>query len=278
MANETITSGAGLRKARVYALSTAGLPDGDQSGADGYNGENVTGVKAVTLNVPENQRIQHVGDDQTFAQDFLPPTELPSGNFTTAKTNQTLDALLQDTLVQTIGEWELDALSTNKAGQEIDVCFMYWRQALVTDPSDSDFGSRRWQTFIIPKERITPQGNSPDQGSDDVNNYSMTPTGSLITPWGVSFTEDDNGFTRAVRLRATSDYPIMMERYTGNATLATFNTEFSPVSVAKTKAWNADTGAALTVNAIGANSFTVSSAPGNGAAVVALYETADSIS
>lgn len=277
MANETITSGAGLRKARFYALNTDGIPNGDQSGATGYNGQDVTGIREVSLNFPENQRIQHVGDDNTFAQDFLPPGELPSGTFITAKTNQTLDALLLGQQVQALGEWELDGLNTDNAGAEIDGCLMYWRRAKLTEPGNAAFGSRRWQTFFIPKTTITPNGNTPTQGSADENNYSLTPTGVLQTPWGVAFTANDNGFLRCVRLRMTSEYPVMMERYTGNATLDTFNTEFSPITVAKTKAFNADTGAALTVNAIGANSFTLSAAPGNGVAVVALYETDDNI-
>lgn len=277
MANETITSASGLRKARVYALDSAGYPNGDQSGASGYNGVDVTGIKGVSINSPDNQRINHTGDDETFAQDFLPPTELPSGSFTTGKTNQTLDAMLTDQNVQTIGEWELDGQYTNKAGSEIDVLMMYWRQALVTAPGDVDFGSRRWQTHIIGKCRVTPQGASPEQGGADVNNYSLTATKTGVTPWGVAFTEADNGFTRAVKLRKTADYPIMLERYTGNGTLTTFNTEFAPITAAKTKVWVNGTAAIVNSVDTSAKTFTLSAAPANNGKVVALYETSDGI-
>lgn len=277
MANETITSASGLRKVRVYALDSSGYPNGDQSGANGYNGIDVTGARSVSLNVPENQKIVHVGDDVPFAMDFLPPTELASGSLTTAKTNQTLDALLSNTLVQTLGEWEIDGLDTSTAGNEIDVCLFYWRQALVTDPADSDFSSRRWQTHAIVKARITPQGATPDQGAADLNNYSITPTKSTAAPYGSSFTQVVNGFTQAARLRMTGEYPIMMERYTGNATLDTFNLEFTPLTAAKTKCFV--DGAAATVSSVntGAKTFTLSAAPANAGKVIVLYETADSI-
>jgi hypothetical protein len=268
MANETITSGAGLRKARVFALDANGVPT---------QVIDVTGVKAITLNVPENQIIVHVGDDQAFAQDFLPPNTLPSGSFTTAKANQTLDALLSNTLVDTIGETEMDGQFTDKAGYEIDAMMEYHRQALVTQPGDADFGSRRWQNFWVMRSRITPQGNSPDQGSDDVNNYQMVPTPAIETPWGVTFSEEDNGFGRAVRVRTTSEYPQMLDTFTGNNTVTDFVVNYTPISVAKTKAWVNGVLTAVSSVTPSTKTVTFSPAPANVADVRILYETSANI-
>lgn len=280
MANEKITSGAGLRKGRFYELNTDGIPDGGVvAGATGYRGQDATGIREVSLNFPENQRIQHVGDDQPFAQDFLAPNELPSGTMITAKMNQTLDAMLLGQEVQTEGEWEIDGLNTDNAGAEIDTCFVYWRRALLTEPQNPAFGSRRWQTHILPITKATPNGNTPTQGSADENNYALVPTGASKTPWGVELTQEDNGFLRTVRLRMTSEYPIMMEYYRGNATLTTFNTEFAPISVAKTKATLTSDGSSITVSSVDTanNTVTLNSAPANNALICIRYESDSNI-
>lgn len=273
---ENITSGVGLRKAVFYETDANLYPSGNQSGADGYAGTDITGVKGVSLNIPDNVRIPHTGDDVVFAQDFLPPTDLPSGTIQTGKMNQILDTILADTLTQTIGEMELDALDTSKAGYEATGILMYYRQALAVEPGDADFGARRWQTFIIPSVRITPQGNSPAQGSDDTNNYSMTPTKVNRTPWGVAFTEMDNGFTAAVRLRLNAEFPVMLERWTGNGTLDTFNTSYAPISVAKTQVWA--NGTLQTVSSVTDTTIVLSAPVTNNQVIVALYETDSQIS
>lgn len=268
MANETITSGAGLRKARVFALDANGVPT---------QVIDVTGVKAITLNVPENQIITHVGDDQAFAQDFLPPNTLPNGTFTTAKSNQTLDALLSNTLVETIGETEMDGQFTDKAGYEIDAMMEYHRQALVTQPGDPDFGSRRWQNFWVMRSRITPQGNSPDQGSDDVNTYQYVPTPGIESPWGVPFAEDTNGYGRAVRVRTTSEYPQMLDTFTGNNTASSFTVTYTPISVAKTKAWVDGVSATVSGVTPSTKAIAITPTPDDEADVRILYETSANI-
>lgn len=277
MANETITSGAGLRDERIYLLDANGIPDGDQSGANGYSGIDVQGVQDITLNIPDVQPIQHIGDDYVFAQDYLPPNTVVTGSFNTGKTNQTLDVALVGTKIKTEGEWELDGQDTSKAGQEKDVLLMYHRQALVTDQADPDFGSRRWQNFFIYKTRVIPKGNTPGQGGADQNAYQIIPTGVIRTPWGDTFDETDFGYTRAVRGRLTSEYPLRAEWYDANGTATIYNLEWTPINVAKTRAYRVDTGANLTVSSVDTTAKTVTlngSAPAN---IAILYETSDSI-
>lgn len=278
MTTSKITSGAGLRAARVYLLGADGYPTGDQAGANLYDGISVTGVKAVTLNQPETVRVQHKGNDRVFAQDTLPPNELPSGSVTTAKANQELDTALITTKTQTIGDAFMDPQITDKQGSEADIMLLYHRQALNTDATGGTaFGKRRWQNFIIAKTRMVPGIAGADQGADDVNSYALIPTPITTTPWGAALSLLNNGATEAVRLRLMSDYPLMFEFGTGNNTLPTFNLVKTPISAAKTVAWVNGTPASVSSVDTSAKTVTLASAPAHLAAVAIAYETSDPI-
>mgnify|MGYP006329861867 FL=1 len=276
-AGPNITSASGLRRIQAFALSTTGVPDGDQSGADGYDGVNVEGARSFALTVPGITRVQHIGNDRLLAQDFLPATEGASGTITTAKQNLSLDATLTDTLIETIGETTVGGLLTNKQGSEIDVCIIAYRQAL--DTTEGAQQLRRWQTHMFPVGRMVPRAGSAEQGGADENSYDIIPTVSTKYPFGHAFADaaGDEGFTEAQYLRFTSEYPPVMERWTGNNTLTTFNLNWTPISVAKTTIYVNGTAAVVSSVDTVAKTATVSVAPANASEVVAWYETSDDI-
>jgi len=276
-ATTKISSGSGLRRLDIFLQDTSGYPDGDQSGADGYDGTRLTGVKGFVPTVPDVVTIQHTGDDVTFAQDYFAPSELPTATITSGKTNLDIDSILQGTTVQTIGEAQMGVLNTDKDGQEPDVIVQTTRQSLDTDPASAFYGKRRWNTDFYPISRVVPKAGSSDQGSDDTNNYNVIQTKAGQTPWGVGLSDANNGATEAVRLRFVAEYPLRLERWTADGTLDTFNTAMTPVSVAKTQVWA--NGTAQTVNSVdtGSDTFTLSAVPSANAVVVALYETSDKI-
>jgi len=276
-AGPNITSAAGLRRAQFFALNTSGYPDGDESGATPYDGVNVEGIRSFSLNVPAITPVQHVGNDRLIAQDYLPPTEGARGEMSTAKQNLSLDALLTDTLVETIGETTVGGLLTNKQGNEIDGCILFYRQAL--DTTEGAQQLRRWQTHMFPVMRAIPKAGSAEQGAADENGYDVIPTVATKYPWGHAFsdTAGEEGFTEAQYLRFTSEYPPILNKWDGNNTLATFTLSLTPISVAKTAVFV--NGTATTVSSVdtGAKTVTVTPAPANLAEVVAWYETSDDI-
>lgn len=277
MATTEIVSGAGLRRIHTFALDAAGYPSGDQSGADGYDGIRVEGAQGVAITTPDSQPIVHVGDDVAFAQDFLPPNTIVTANITTGKSNFTLDAIVTDTLVHVVGEGNLIGRQTNVAGNEIDLATIYYRQALDTDEDSASYGLRRWKVGMFPKNRMVPKGSSADQGAADQNSYNVFPTPSLKYPWGLAFSEANNRFTQSAWIEGSYEYPPMLERWTGNNTLSTFNLTWTPVTVAKTIVYV--NGAAVTVDSVdtGNKTVTLNAAPGNAAVVTAWYETTDNI-
>lgn len=277
MAQTQIASGTGLRNIRAWLIDSDGYPVGTQSGTNGYPGFLIDGAKSFTSNVPDPQIVTHTGNDQPFAQDVLPPTELENATLTTGKTNLSADALLTDTLVETLtGNLVMGGMSTNKQGCEPQVVLMGWRQAVDTDPTSANFGQRRYITSMYPSSRVVPKGGSMEEGSDDVNSYNVVPTTVTQTPWNVSFTEVTNGYTRTQRLRFISDGPLMMESFDTSGAASTFSVDFTPVSVAKTHVWYY--GSPQTVSSVDTanKTFTLSAPPALATAkLVALYETTD---
>lgn len=274
-----INSGAGLKHVRYYVLNNNGIPDGDQNGTIGYDGVRVTGVQSFTPNFPDVRFITHVGDDRPFALDYLPPDTLATATLTTGKTNLEADAELTNTKVATVGETKLAPLMTDKQGTEIDVCLVVWRQAQDTDPGSATAGVRTWVGYLGSKSRLIPKASPADQGAADVNNYNVAPTVVTTLPWGEDLNESEHGCNEAQMFRFSGNNPPMMMRWTGNATIDTFSTyPWKIINADKTAVYV--NGVAATVNSVDDNNdtFTLSSAPGHNAEVVAWFETASAIS
>lgn len=279
MANASkIVASIGLRRAQIYEIDSTGYPDGDQDAADGYDGVRLTGVQSYTPTLPDVQILNHQGDDVVFAQDKLAPTELPSGALNTGKTNLDIDALLGSSLVETLGEAQIGVMATDEQGQEPLVCLVLYRSAQNVDPASAGFGSRHWKQYWFPKTAIIPKDATAEQAGLDQNQYNIVPTKFTMKPWGVPLSDDTNGADQAVYMRTISENPVMMERWTGNGTLTTFNLNWTPINTTKTKVFA--NGTAQTVASVDTDStpaFTLSGTPPLNSAVVAFYETSDQI-
>ncbi len=274
MSATAIASGAGFRHVRYYLLDVNGYPDGTQSGSDGYPGRRIEGAKAYQPNMPDPQTVRHVGDDRVLAQDTLPPTELETATLTAAKTNFTVDAELMNQNVVTLGDLKIHADGTDEAGNEAQVCVLMWRQALDMDAASATVGKKRqFITFIYGSARIVPKGGSMSEGAVDENSYNIVPTPVSAYPWGEAFAENVEGFTTALKVKLTSEYPLMMERYDAPGAVTVFLLDETPISVAKTHVWV--NGAEVTVASVNtsAKTFTLQVAPTAADTVVVLYET-----
>jgi hypothetical protein len=276
MANaSTITAAHGLREGRIYTIDVNGYPDGDQTGTVGYDGTKITGIQSLSLTNPSAQKITHIGDDVVFAQDIVAPGELPSATMNTGKTNLDLDAIMNSTSVQNIGEAQMGLLATNKDSCLDELMVMYYRQAKDVDDTSSDFGLIHWNMFLFASSKILPRGieSAETQTGTDVNAYDVTPDKVTQTPWGVTLTDVDNGASNATIFRFTSEYPLRIERWDASGTV--LGTNWTPISTAKTMVWS--NGTELTVNAVNTTTkqITLGSSVGTSDKVVALYETSD---
>jgi hypothetical protein len=276
MGSTPIASGAGLRHVRLYETDANGIPDGDQSGSDGYGGIRMQGVKSFNANIPDVQTIRHSGDDRVFAQDSLPPTEMETATLTTGKTNLTLDAVLSNVLVRTFGDGKMIGRGTDQQGFEPSFVVLAFRQAVGTDEDDDDTaGTRQYINTIYNLSRVVPKGSNMAEGTADENSYNMTPTPRSQSPWGEAFDVDVDGYETAIKQVLILENPVMIERFTGNGAIVTFNTQQKPISVAKTTVYV--NGVLATVSSVNptARTLTLSVAPANNAKVVAIYEASD---
>lgn len=272
-----IVSASGLRRVQVFLTDTDGYPSDDESGADGYDGERIEGVQTFTTTFPDIQILQHTGDDVVYATTTKPPTELPSASLAGSKANLNVDAILNSTNVTTVGETQAGAIATDKDGNEPYVVLLAYQEAINAANGDTAFGKERWYTHCYALTQVVPKGNSAEQNTVITSNYNIAATKSSKFPFGSAFDEAVHGYTQAAYLRFTSEYPPILERWTGNGTLDTFNVTFTPVSVAKTSVFV--DGSEVTVSSVDTtnDTITLDSAPSANAKIVAWYETTDKI-
>lgn len=244
MSAKEIISGVGSRYGVVFQLDTNGLPYQATSSATPETGVKIDGIKTLPVNTPEPQRFTHYGDDDPFAQDSLPPTEIESFTITTAKSNLELDAYLEGGLVKTIAPLQLRLADSDLRGNEPLTMSAFYRQALDTDPTSSTFGKlRQWQGKIFCAGRISPQSNSYEQGITD-NSYVATPTKTSTTPWGEDFDSTTWGGARGAHIEFVADYQPRFTVYKGNGTLTSWNLTHTPASASNLLVW---VGGSLTV-------------------------------
>lgn len=227
-----LVAGVGARRGIVYVLdSTTGFPQ-----TTGYNvpyiGTFVEGIKDYTITGADPQKINHYGDDRVFMADQLAPTETPSFAMTTGVDNMKLDAGLSGVISRSWGSSaRLIAAETNRKGQEPQVAFWGFRQALDADPDNtSTYGKQRqYNMRAIQSMKITVAPNGGAQTlSDQTYSGVMTPTKSTF--WGETFTTGTWGCTEAALVRGNFNYPPIPHFYTGTQTIGTFPLSYSPVA------------------------------------------------
>lgn len=277
MAQE-IVSGMGVRYGLVIPLDADGLPAVSVKQAAPHYGTLVEGIKTWARTDGQIQRVTHYGDDSPFAQDSLPPQEAGSYQFTTAKTNIYLDAAVEGNKVVSAGRMKMRAGNTDKKGNEPQVAFFGYRQALDTDKDSPTSGKlRQWHGAVYSSSRITSQSQSMEQ-SNTVKTYDGTPSPSTLTPWGEVQTEATYGNNRGEYIETISDYQPRWSWHLGNGTRTSFELTHPPVD-ATADYLHVWVGGTLQTSFAGVNtslanpSFTLTAPAGNNLKVVEIVET-----
>ena len=262
--SKDVVSGVGVRYASAFVLSpVTGLPDVGFNSGTLVAGTVIQGIDTFDYNSPEPQLITHYGDDNPFAQDSLPPTEVGSFTVTTAKTNLALDAFVSDTRVVTIDTVvEAIAGNTNKRGSEPQTFFYVYRQALDTQNGSATFGKlRQWHQALVPSTRIVTNLQSMQQ-TKTTKTYNGIPTPVATTPWNQTFTNTTWGATKAEYIEMTTTYKPEWAVGFGNGTLTRFKLPRTPISVTYTHAFVNGTLATVSSVSTSDDSMILSAAPG----------------
>lgn len=264
----TATSGSqlhtGFRHAVIFELDTNGYPAA--SGTTAYEGWEVVGPKAYSLNIPDVRKITHVGADRALALDFLPPIEAMSAELRVASEDLPLNAVLSAVKTFTVGEATLMPMETDQQGAEPTVSLLLYQQSL-----DTSTKLRNWRFHIIPRARVVPMPSGMDENAGETR-YAIAPSPSTKHVWGTALATGTEGATESGVLIGQSEARPIIVSFKGDSSTVDFlfPTDKPATDTAKIKVW---VDGVLTVpSVVAVTGFTLGSAPGTGVMVVAYYE------
>jgi len=213
-----VTTGVGIRAVRVFVRDTDGTPlsQGSPGAGVAYAGEPIEGAVALTLNIPDPQRIAALGDDKAYFTFQLPPTENPSGELRVTKTNMDAIAILTSTK-----EWGSTAerrigFATDKVGEEEAIMLWGSREGIDSEEGSAYFGQRIWQTYFVLNAKVAIKPAPMEGGSVGEFVYSLTANPSTLDEFGDAFSVATNGFTRSAILMLVTLYKYWIDVFDGS--------------------------------------------------------------
>jgi len=213
-----VTTGVGLRAVRVFVRDTDGTPktQGSPGAGVAYSGEPIEGAVALTLNVPDPQRITALGDDQPYFTFQLPPTENPSGELRVTKTNVDAIAILTSTTSFGSESERRIGFATDKVGEEEAIMLWGSREAIDSEEGSASFGQRVWQTYFVLNAKVAVRPAPMEGGSVGEFVYTLSANPSTLDEFGAAFSEDTNGFTRASFLMLVTLHKYWIDVFDGS--------------------------------------------------------------
>lgn len=255
----------GARHAIVYALNSDGRPNA--TATTYYEGLELTGPKAVTLNVPEPRRIDHYGADRVLAVDWLPPNEGVTGEIRVAKEDLDVDALVSGVVKFSFGEATMLVGSSDQQGDEPDVGILCFQQSL-----DASTKTRKWRFFIIPSARLVALPGGMDENPVE-NRYAVAASPTTKHLWGEAMEIATEGALEAAYVRGMSNSKPHIVAFLGDNAEDEFlfPTAKQASTVDNVTVWvdGVEQTSGITVAVTG---VTFTTPPGTGADIVVLYE------
>lgn len=253
-----------------FGFLTGSTPTAPSAGATGSAMGQLLGIKTAAPTIPDPDAVQVTGEDGLLGEfDF---DSIATRRFTADIAVQDLDAdaAMQGTNVQTIGEILMGAGDINDA-PELDMCFVFQSRAKKQDAGVK--GKKAWSGAIIPLATGKPLGRVQySEREAAAYRLSIAPQLASYNVWGVSILEAAEGTTALRQRPFNSEYPIMIEAFTGNGALATFNLSKTPISVAKTVVYVDRVAATLASISAGAKTFTANAIVRNLGRGIVIYE------
>lgn len=207
--------------------STTAPTAGNTSGA-----LRLTGIKTASPTIPDPEYVQVTGDDSLISEfDF---DSIAQRGFTAdlAVQNLTLDALLQGSNVQTVGEISLGMLDIADADIP-NAAVIIQSRAFKQDTGVA--GNAGYSGVLLPLCTVRPLGRVAfTEREGAVYRLSITPQQAGYHPWGVTLLAANAGTTGARQMPFTAENPIHIQAFTGNNSTTEWNLDLTPISAAKT--------------------------------------------
>ncbi len=261
------TLNIGLRYACVFELDSDGYPAASDETA--YEGSQFKGSTAFELNFPDARKITGLGEDGITQVAYLPPQEGVDGRLNVEAADPTIIALLDGTLVRTVGEFSLVGAATDQQGFEPNVGLLLYQMAVGLET-----GKKYWHSYILPSARAIHKPNSMS-GDKNPSTYQIAPNRVSQHLWGEAFSLLTDGFESSQIVRMWSNYPPRLAAFLGDGAtvLFSFPTAYPAVSTDGIKVWK--NGVEVTSGITKAvTGVTFTTAPASGNVIVVLREIA----
>ncbi len=275
MPNISRWTAAGLHSIQVGGRMTSGAPAGfanltvADTGDSGNLSLLVGGVTAPSP-LPQSSHVRPRGEDG-YIGDFI--FDAAPNDFTIVfeAYDRDLSGFLNKENGVTLGEWDFAAEGGSVSFQ--DSMWLFSRRAQSKETGSTDTG---YENMLVLSSggRLEP-GNMEWQAIGSINAVA-TATPVLTNMFGQTVLAT-YGKQSIYTLRWFSEYPCSIAVLVGDGAETDVQLGFTPVTTAKTKAYNFGTGVALTVSSVntGTDVAVLSAAPASGAVSVVLYETND---
>lgn len=280
MAKKTI--GAGFRfnwygvidSSGYFIGSTTTAPAaGNQSGSSMLR---LDGSRTLPVNIPEPDIVVVSGDDEPMVSFEFDSEDLPNGVLELAQRNNTFDALIQGTKVETIGDIEMSLLDPKDRDSQ-SMCLLLSRRA--KSWLSGSKGVSKWENIFIPRCTMKPLFTTVEQRTFTPYQYAINLSRSDRTGWS-TVSINLHGTTAASLFIIDSDNPLgPLSRFTGDAAETAFTLPYAPVSGAKTYVWVNDVQQTVTTDYTVSGStltFEAGSTPASDAVIVVVPEIDES--
>jgi len=276
MAQNEITTGIGLRRVRVALRDLDGMitvPDAQVEG-NGYEGLAIGGALAMTITIPDPQRVTARGDDRPYYTFQLPPTDTPSGELRVSKTSSPVIALLSRTKVFGDSPIRKIGFATDRQGDEQAVIVWGCRQAIDSDEESINFGQQVWQTYVLLNAMATVRPASMEDAAVGEVTYALAANDSAVDELGQAFTQIINGFTKAPYIMVVTKEKFTIDAFVAGVAQVVYTLSHASI-------WYEDGGVAISVDGTVlatdaytcvAGVVTLDAAPTTGAKVIAEYQ------
>jgi hypothetical protein len=183
-----------------------------------------------------------------------------------------LAAMLNNETVFTVGEWDFIPEGGSLSFQ--DSMWLIARHAQSKE-ADSD-NQEGYENLLIYSVSGRVEAGNMDFQAPGAFNVQAVASPAQKTHFGTTCLASF-GKQTVYTARWFSEYPCSMTCFIGDNSEDDITLGFTPISTAKTKAYNFGTGGALTVSSVNASTdeAKLSAAPGTGAVVIVVYETMD---
>lgn len=212
------------------------LADGASSGA--YK---LKGIQESPSPVPESESVSIDGDDTSLGAIDFSSAEPREFLLNFGLMDLTFEALLQNTLVETLGSISIGMLDTDTPFNASGALIIQGRAVIE--------GQAGFSGWIYPLVQLKPLGRESASGRTAATvRYKAVAQMAFYNPWGVT-TTDKNGAQRGAYARPfKAAHPITMHAFRGSIT--SFTLDRSPATLASTHAWSVPDKAKLTVSSI----------------------------